>query len=43
MAPKNQRWWLTKDSVEFDIEADAQTLYDSVSDLPASESGAPSA
>ncbi len=34
MAPKNQRWWLTEDSVELDIEADAQMLYELVSDLP---------
>ena len=34
MAPKNQRWWLTEDSVELEIEADAQVLYGLVSDLP---------
>jgi len=34
MAPKNQRWWLTEDSVELDIEADADVLYGLVSDLP---------
>jgi len=34
MAPKNQRWWLTEDSVELDIEADAETLYGMVSELP---------
>ena len=34
MAPKNQRWWLTADSVELEIEADADTLYRMVSDLP---------
>ena len=34
MAPKNQRWWLTTDRVELDIEADADTLYGMVSDLP---------
>ena len=34
MAPKNQRWWLTEDSVELDIEADADVLYEMVSDLP---------
>ena len=34
MAPKNQRFWLTKDSVELDIEADADVLYGMVSDLP---------
>jgi hypothetical protein len=34
MAPRNQRWWLTADSVQLDIEADADTLYRMVSDLP---------
>lgn len=34
MAPRNQRWWLTEDSVELDIEADAGALYGMVSDLP---------
>lgn len=34
MAPKNQRWWLTEDSVALDIEADARVLYGMVSDLP---------
>lgn len=34
MATKNQRWWLTQDSVELDIEADADVLYRMVSDLP---------
>ncbi len=34
MAPKNQRWWLTEDSVELDIEAEADVLYGMVSDLP---------
>ncbi len=34
MAPKNQRWWLTEDSVELEIEADAGVLYGMVSDLP---------
>ena len=34
MAPRNQRWWLTTDSVELDIEADAGVLYGMVSDLP---------
>ena len=34
MAPRNQRWWLTQDSVELEIEADAQVLYGMVSDLP---------
>ncbi len=34
MAPKNQRWWLTEDQVELVIEADAELLYEMVSDLP---------
>jgi hypothetical protein len=34
MAPKNQRFWLTSDSVAVTIEADAQLLYEMVSDLP---------
>jgi hypothetical protein len=34
MPPKNQRWWLTKDEVGLEIEADAGLLYDMVSDLP---------
>ena len=34
MAPKNQRWWLTEDHVELDIEASANSLYAMVSDLP---------
>ena len=34
MAPKNQRWWLTEDHVELDIEASADTLYAMISDLP---------
>ena len=34
MPPKNQRWWLTTDSVDLDIEADANVLYAMVSDLP---------
>src|SRR3954452_12939445 len=34
MAPKNQRWWLTADHVELDIEAGADRLYTMVSDLP---------
>ncbi len=34
MAPKSQRWWLTEDSVEIDIQADADVLYGMVSDLP---------
>ena len=34
MAPKNQRWWLTEDSVTLDIDAPAEELYGMVSDLP---------
>ena len=34
MPPKNQRWWLTTDQVELEINADATVLYDMVSDLP---------
>ena len=34
MPPKNQHWWLTEDHVELVIEADADLLYDMVSDLP---------
>jgi hypothetical protein len=34
MAAKNQRWWLTEDSVELEIEAGAHDLYGMVSDLP---------
>jgi hypothetical protein len=34
MAPKNQRWYLTADSVSVDIAADADVLYGMVSDLP---------
>lgn len=34
MAPRNQRWWLTTDSVELEIAADAGVLYEMVSDLP---------
>lgn len=34
MAPKNQRWWLTEDHVELEIEASADSLYTLVSDLP---------
>ena len=34
MAPRNQRWWLTEDSVDLDIEAEADVLYSMVSDLP---------
>jgi len=32
--PKNQRWWLTEDEIGLEIEADADVLYDMVSDLP---------
>jgi hypothetical protein len=34
MAPRNQRWWLTTDSVDLEIEAGAGVLYGMVSDLP---------
>jgi len=34
MAPKNQRWWLTTDRVELDVEADPDVLYAMVSNLP---------
>ncbi len=34
MPPKNQRWWLTEDQVELVIQADAELLYEMVSDLP---------
>ena len=34
MAATNQRWWLTEDGVELDIRADADVLYEMVSDLP---------
>jgi hypothetical protein len=34
MAPKNQRFWLTTDSVSLDIDADANVLYRMVADLP---------
>lgn len=34
MAPRNQRWWLTGDSVVLDIDADARVLYGMVADLP---------
>ena len=34
MPPKNQHWWLTQDQVELVIEADAELLYEMVSDLP---------
>ena len=41
MAPKNQRWWLTQDSVERDIEADADVPHGSVADLPRTREGSP--
>jgi Polyketide cyclase / dehydrase and lipid transport len=34
MRPTNQRWWLTEDHVEIVIDADADTLYEMISDLP---------
>jgi hypothetical protein len=34
MSVKNQRWWLTEDHVDVVIDADAEALYDMVSDLP---------
>jgi hypothetical protein len=34
MPPKNQHWWLTEDQVELVIEADAELLYEMVSNLP---------
>ena len=34
MRPKSQRWWLTEDWVELDIDADAGVLYGMVCDLP---------
>lgn len=34
MPPKNQRFWLTTDSVSLEINAEAGKLYDMVSDLP---------
>lgn len=34
MAPKNQRFWLTHDSVSLEIDADADALYAMVADLP---------
>jgi hypothetical protein len=34
MAPKNQRFYLTTDSVSLDINADADVLYRMVADLP---------
>ncbi|MEO8693653.1 MAG: SRPBCC family protein [Acidimicrobiales bacterium] len=34
MAPKNQRWWLTEDSVSIEIDAPAECIYDMVADMP---------
>lgn len=34
MPPKNQRWWLTNDSVGIEIDAPAEGIYDMVADLP---------
>ena len=34
MAPKNQRWWLTEDSVSIDVDASAESIYDLIADLP---------
>ena len=34
MKTRYQRWWLTEDQVATVISADAETLYDMVSDLP---------
>jgi uncharacterized membrane protein len=34
MAPKNQRWWLTKDSESVLIDAPAERIYDLVADMP---------
>jgi len=34
MPPKNQRWWLTEDSVSIEIDAPAARIYDLVADLP---------
>jgi hypothetical protein len=33
MAPKNQRWWLTTDSVSVDVAAPADLIYDLIADL----------
>ncbi len=32
--PRNQRWWLTQDSVELVVNATAEHIYDLVADLP---------
>jgi len=34
MPPKNQRWWLTTDSVHVVVDAPAERIYDLVADLP---------
>jgi hypothetical protein len=34
MRPTNQHWWLTEDHVDIFIDADADLLYEMVSDLP---------
>jgi uncharacterized membrane protein len=34
MPPKNQRWWLTTDSVSVVVDAPADRIYDLVADLP---------
>lgn len=34
MPPKSQRWWLTTDHVDLEIDGNATVLYDMVSDLP---------
>lgn len=34
MSPKNQRWWLTTDSVQLLIDASPQLVYDLVADMP---------
>jgi hypothetical protein len=34
MPPKNQRWWLTSDSVSVVVDAPADRIYDLVADMP---------
>lgn len=34
MPPKNQRWWLTSDSVSVVVDAPADCIYDLVADMP---------
>src|SRR5713226_7877219 len=34
MPPKNERWWLTSDSVSVVVESSADCIYDLVSDMP---------